>query len=126
MIHITVSIIRSLWKILPPVFLECMTNSRTSGCRFITPIYHSDQGPSPLRSSLVPSFQSEVHFRRMSTGGASVYLPGQSSLGITGVSMPIGHHRASEANMVATSHGSNYDGRGISPVSVEEYEGFKS
>ena len=85
-----------------------------------------------FRSSLVPSFQSEVHLRRMSTGGASVYLRGQARhahsplTGITGVRVPIGHHPASEANIAATSHSSNYDGRGISPVSVEEYEGFKS
>lgn len=44
--------------------------------------------------------------------------------GITGVSMPIGNHPASEANTASNNH--QYDGRGVSPVSDEEYEGFKS
>lgn len=48
--------------------------------------------------------------------------------GITGVSMPIGTHPATEANTSALTSSSShqYDGREISPVSDEEYEGFKS
>lgn len=48
--------------------------------------------------------------------------------GITGVSMPIGTHPATEANASALTSSSShqYDGREISPVSDEEYEGFKS
>lgn len=93
---------------------------------------HREKVKESSRPNTTHTLKSEVHLRRMSTGGASVYLRGQARhahsplTGITGVSMPIGHHPASEANMAATSHSSNYDGRGISPVSVEEYEGFKS
>ena len=44
--------------------------------------------------------------------------------GITGVSMQIGNHPANETN--TSSHSHHFDGRGISPVSDEEYDGFKS
>ena len=44
--------------------------------------------------------------------------------GITGVSMQIGNHPANETNTSSQSH--HFDGRGISPVSDEEYDGFKS
>ena len=85
-----------------------------------------------LKQFHAPLLQDEVRIRRMSTGVASVYSRGQSRhahsplSGIHGVSMPIVNHPASEANMAATSNNNQYDGRGISPVSVEEYEGFKS
>ena len=48
--------------------------------------------------------------------------------GITGVSMSISSHPATEANAssLASSYSHQYDGRGISPVSDEEYEGLKS
>ena len=48
--------------------------------------------------------------------------------GITGVSMSISSHPATEANAssLTSSYSHHYDGRGISPVSDEEYEGLKS
>ena len=48
--------------------------------------------------------------------------------GITGVSMSISSHPATEANAssLTSSYSHQYDGRGISPVSDEEDEGLKS
>ncbi|KAJ7391677.1 hypothetical protein OS493_017374 [Desmophyllum pertusum] len=84
--------------------------------------------------------QTDAPHRRMSTpmgthipqGG--LYSRGQTRhshsplTGITGVSMPISSHPATEANpsSLTSSSSHQYDGRGISPVSDEEYEGFKS
>lgn len=93
---------------------------------------HRENAKESSRPSTTYTLKDEVRIRRMSTGVASVYSRGQSRhahsplSGIHGVSMPIVNHPASEANMAATSNNNQYDGRGISPVSVEEYEGFKS
>jgi len=81
------------------------------------------------------TFKSDGPFRRMSTPSShlnqgGVYSRGHTRhthsplTGIMGVSMPISNHPASEANTSSNNH--QYDGRGISPVSDEEYEGFKS
>lgn len=91
----------------------------------------------PNTSSATHSLKSEVHLRRMSTPSGQhvnqggLYSRGQSRhatsplTGITGVSMPISNHPATEAN-TASNNMPQYDGREISPVSDEEYDGFRS
>lgn len=83
---------------------------------------HSLKGDPPHRRLSTPM---ETHSNQ---GG--VYSRGHTRhsniplTGITGVSMQIGNHPANETN--TSSHSHHFDGRGISPVSDEEYDGFKS
>lgn len=95
------------------------------------PISHFLYFPFPISQfPISPCFflQSDGPFRRMSTPSShlnqgGVYSRGHTRhthsplTGIMGVSMPISNHPASNHQ---------YDGRGISPVSDEEYEGFTS
>lgn len=90
--------------------------------------------------SFLVFLQNDTPHRRLSTpmgthmSQGGLYSRGQMRhthsplTGITGVSMPISNHPATEANASALTSSSShqYDGRGISPVSDEEYEGFKS
>ncbi|XP_020604860.1 uncharacterized protein LOC110043711 [Orbicella faveolata] len=96
--------------------------------------------PRPYTSAETPSLKNDLATRRSSTpmGTHRVGLYSrdrqtrhpQSPLmtGITGVSMSISSHPATEANAssLTSSYSHQYDGRGISPVSDEEYEGLKS
>lgn len=94
----------------------------------------------PNTSIATHSLRNDTPHRRLSTpmgthmSQGGLYSRGQMRhthsplTGITGVSMPISTHPATEANASALTSSSShqYDGRGISPVSDEEYEGFKS
>lgn len=64
----------------------------------------------------------------MYTRGQTRHSHGQSPLTLHGVSMPISSHPATEANAssLTSSYSQQYEGRGISPVSDEEYEVIKS
>ncbi|XP_078359550.1 protein FAM149A-like isoform X2 [Oculina patagonica] len=94
--------------------------------------------PRPSTTAATHSLRTDITGRRMSTPmgtytaslgmyprGQTRHSHGQSPLtGITGVSMSISSHPATEANASSYSH--QFDGRGISPVSDEEYDGFNS
>ena len=60
--------------------------------------------------------------------GQTRHLQSPLMTGITGVSMSISSHPATEANVssLTSSYNHQYDARGISPVSDEEYDGLKS
>lgn len=93
----------------------------------------------PNTSIATHSLRNDTPHRRLSTPSGTHLMQGMYSrgqmrhahsplTGITGVSMPIGTHPATETNASALTSSSShqYDGREISPVSDEEYEGFKS
>lgn len=96
--------------------------------------------PRPYTSAETPSLKNDLATRRSSTPMGThrmqvgLYSRGQPRhpqsplTGITGVSMSISSHPATEANAssLTSSYSHQYDGRGISPVSDEEDEGLKS